>query len=195
MKSFDLAQRKKRLHRLIVAQSDIFAAYHACAFFLQNVKTLKDPLYEPLFLAIVVCYARPFVDSKGFGRLPRQWEHFQDGNLQAAHNDLLRIRHEIVAHSDAGVRKVQIVPPGATLEPLGGTSPKYGWIIETYRLAPSRFCEFFAVFRNIIDRLEKAILGELEGIFGKQPPILAPFPLLADTDLAKSEAGLSTWNK
>ena len=113
------SQRKKDLYRLLLARSDIGAANTACQLFLRTVSDLKDELYYPLFTAIVVCYARPFTANEPFGALPRKWAKFSDARSQSLHDDLLRARHELVAHSDATVRTAKIIPPDSFVGYLG----------------------------------------------------------------------------
>jgi hypothetical protein len=106
------SQVKKNLYKLMVAQSDIGAAHSAYKLFESNVKELSDKLYQPLFTAIVVCYARPFTNNQPYGALPDKWTKFDNPRQQSLHDDLIKARHEIVAHSDMSVRRASIVPPG-----------------------------------------------------------------------------------
>jgi len=170
MKPPDELRRRKALYKLIIAQSDILAAYTACDFFLKNINSLRDARYEPLFSAIAICYARPFVDNKSLGRLPGCWEKFGNKQLQKAHDDLLKARHEVVAHSDMKIRKVMFLPPGVTLAPLETAPDKWAWQIETYRFPIRRFYEFHALFVDVLHRIEDAIQAELVALYGKESP-------------------------
>jgi len=62
---------KKLFHKLAVARSDILAARAACRFFVEHVKETNHTIYYPLFVSVVVCYARPFSDNDTLGRLPK----------------------------------------------------------------------------------------------------------------------------
>jgi hypothetical protein len=104
--------KKKQLYKLVIGWDDINMAWHA----LQPLATGKShvPLYDPLFQAAVIAYARPFSDNDPFGPLPGKWSRFSDPRLQEVHDFLVRGRDEHVAHADAAVREVRIVPAGAT---------------------------------------------------------------------------------
>ena len=68
---------KKRLRKLVIANSDINSAYSACDHLKELVQPLireapRDPyapmrhaLYFPLLQAAIICYARPFTETRG----------------------------------------------------------------------------------------------------------------------------------
>jgi hypothetical protein len=174
------SERKKSLYKLIVAQSDILAAYNVCKLFLETVKKLGDDLYDPLLSAMVVCYARPFVDNKGFGPLPGCWRKYTEKRLQQAHDDMIRIRHEIIAHSDVDIRKVLIVPPSVKLGHLDLTSDRIAYAVDSYRIALSRFPDFHDVCVDILRRLHDAIEQEMAFLYGGKGLPSSEFPLTFD---------------
>ena len=101
---------KKNLYKLLVARSYITAALKACYLLLINIKELDDKLLYPLQTAVFVCYACPFTENKPFGKLPKKWTRFSNNKFKDAHDELIEARHEIFAHSDMSIRKIQIVP-------------------------------------------------------------------------------------
>lgn len=105
-------QRKKELYKLLIARSDITASLNACKMMIEVVDGMGHDLYFPLYSAIVVCYSRPFTNNKPHGSLPEKWYSFENKILDNAHKELLRARHELIAHSDMTVKMAMIVPPG-----------------------------------------------------------------------------------
>lgn len=104
--------KKRELYKLLVARSDITASLNSCKQLLEMVDGLGHKLYYPLFTAVVICYARPFTKNKPFGSLPEKWYKFNDAMLKEIHEDLLKARHELIAHSDMTVKEAYIIPPG-----------------------------------------------------------------------------------
>jgi len=95
------------------------AALEACKLFIDTVDSLSHPLYYPLYASIVVCYVRPFTKNKPFGAIPKRYSKF-DGlsELNELHKELLKYRHEFIAHNDMTLRKAIIVPEGVTFGKL-----------------------------------------------------------------------------
>lgn len=123
------SHQKKDLYRLLIARSDMHASLKASELIIKYVKNIKDEYLYPLTTSVVVCYARPFTGNKPYGPLPKKWSKFDNPQYQDIHNRLLQARHELFAHSDMNVRKVQIVPPNIPLGIDGGKelkSPEIG---------------------------------------------------------------------
>jgi len=110
---------EEELYQLIVGMSDIRAAQTTAEYAVTVVNDIKSPLWFPLLEAVVVSYARPFTANRPYGPLPKRWANFADPGQQKLHDDLVETRNKAVAHSDAAVRRVMIIPPGAQLMPLG----------------------------------------------------------------------------
>lgn len=106
------SRRKRLLYQLLLARSDISAAQSALEVFRRDVGAIGHPLYYPLVAAITVCYARPFTKNQPLGPLPSKWGRFSHPKAQQTHNDLMRARHQLIAHSDMEAREAKIVPPG-----------------------------------------------------------------------------------
>src|SRR2546428_6705031 len=120
---------KKDLYRLAAARSDVTGALRSAELMLARVSEMGDPLYFPLWHATVVAYARPFTRNKPHGSLPARWGRFEDEILQRTHDSLLHDRDKLVAHSDADVRRVNVIPPQIH---FGSVGPTAGLGISTY---------------------------------------------------------------
>jgi hypothetical protein len=132
---------REQLYQLIVGMSDIGAAQATADYAAKVVRDIQSPLWFPLLEAVVVSYARPFTANRPFGRLHPRWATFDDPRQQELHDDLIEIRNRAVAHSDAAVRRVVVVPPGAQVSPLTRVAKTSNFAITTDRLPPSRFAE------------------------------------------------------
>ena len=117
MTDFDLASADDRgtLYKLVVARSDFIEALFTARYVIANVHDPRDELWFPLQDAIVVSYARPFTGNRPLGSPAPEWSVFGDPKLQSLHDDLIELRHKTIAHSDAAIRRVLIVPPGVKL--------------------------------------------------------------------------------
>lgn len=153
---------KREFHKLAVAQSDLIHARAACRYFVEHVNDIAHTIYYPLFVTIVICYARPFTDSDTFGRLRKEWGRFSDQRLQRSHDLMLKTRNEVVAHSDAAIRRVRIVPAGVAYpfssssdKPVISQSP--GYMIDTYFLQPSHFTDALDTIYYVLDRLRPEV--------------------------------------
>lgn len=133
-------------------------------------------------VAIVVCYARPFIDNRGFGVLPKLWRIFQNPKHQSAHDLMIKARNEVFAHRDKEVAKVLIVPPGVA---FGGPKPssQVGFAIKTYWLKPSQIPLFRNTCADLGKRLLAAIEESLEQLYGGMELPNAKFPLRFDDGL------------
>ena len=143
-----LAYSAKELHKLAVARCDIVEARLACERMGQTVTGIDDPMYYPLFVMTVVCYARPFTNNSLLGRLGKKWTRFPDAPLQKMHRTLVKARNTLIAHSDGEVRKVQIVPKGYRVPGTDKVSQDHTCLVrklffplENFPLA-KRLCQF-----------------------------------------------------
>lgn len=168
---------KRQFHKLAIAQSDLIHARAACRYFVEHVHDIAHTIYYPLFVTIVICYARPFTDNDTFGRLQKGWGRFSDLRLQRSHDLMLKTRNEVVAHSDAAIRRLSIVPAGVSYpfnmspdKPV--ISQSHGYIIDTYLLQPSHFTDALDTIYYVLDRLrpEVARLFDLLYAYEALPP-------------------------
>ena len=176
---------KRQFHKLAIAQSDILNARAACRYFVEHVSDIAHTIYYPLFVTIVICYARPFTDNDTFGRLAKKWGTFSNQRLQRSHDLMLKTRNEVVAHSDAAIRQIRIVPAGVTY-PFTFTAKKpvisqsYGFMITTYVLEPRHFTDALDTICDVLDRLQPEVsrLFDLLYKYETLPP--RTFPLTID---------------
>lgn len=163
----ELTSRKRELYRMALARTDISEARTACDLFLDNVKTYSDPLYRILYAAIVVAYARPFIQSRTLGVLPSRWTKFSDPRLQGTHNTLISARNEIVAHSDVSKRPATVYPPGSTVGPIREPSESFGIAVNSYIFRPTSFADVHDTCTDLLNRLHTEIQNELEELYGQ----------------------------
>lgn len=73
---------------------------HVCEAKLQP----DSHLFSACVAGAVICYGRPFTESKGLGALPKEMQQFtgaaQQKELQTIHDTLLETRHKLAAHYD-----------------------------------------------------------------------------------------------
>lgn len=177
------SKQKKELYKLAAARSDFMSARKSCKIILERVSGLGDELYAPLFHAAIMAYARPFVDNKSTGVLSRHWSEFTDERFRKTHKDLIKTRHEIVAHTDSSVRSIMIIPPG--YKPVAGlpASEHLGLIINSYYYPRQRFIDCFDTCSNLIGRLNHRLDELLSQLYEHQELPLEPFPLVFDDGL------------
>jgi hypothetical protein len=171
---------KIELYRLTVARSDVAEAWNACELLLKRVKGMGDALYAPIYHAAVVAYARPFTANKPFGPLPARWSRFSSRRLQKLHETVLEDRNTFVAHSDADVREVSVVPP-SYLMPSGKSGGLTVQILTTYR-APDYFLALHEATVELSERFSERINELLDQLYGSGDLPLEPFALTFDND-------------
>jgi hypothetical protein len=168
---------KKELHKLVVARSDFLVCRKTCKLVLEKVSGFGDELYLPLFHAAVIAYARPYVDNKTTGVLSRHWTRFANPELQQTHDDLLKTRHELVAHSDSKARSIKIVPPGYRAVESLPASEHVGLTISSYYLPGKRFVDAYNTCGDLLNRLNPRIDELLSALYDDQQLPPEPFPL------------------
>src|SRR5437773_2561704 len=171
------SSKKRDLHRLAVARSDIAAALEACNLLLANVDHLGHDLYQPLFHAIAISYARPFTANRPLGSLPAKWSRYANPGFQEAHDQLLSVRNQFVAHSDQDERTVQIVPPYVTVPGANTHYDKVGVGVRTVVFPIENFVVVRDMCLDIGRRIEKAIDPLLDELYKDKVLPAAMFPL------------------
>lgn len=176
------SEQKRELHKLMLAQCDIDGARKTCEHLLTLIGShtsavtgshagVDHPLYYPLMEAIVISYARPFVNNDRLGQLKKHWATFSNKRFQTTHVRILAARNELVAHSDPFVRQVKIVPPGA--KRFDNKSKKVGFAINRYMFTLSEI----VVLRDAALDVSTRLLAEVERLLDE---------LYADMDLPKN---------
>ncbi|WP_242875906.1 hypothetical protein, partial [Stenotrophomonas maltophilia] len=100
------------------------------------------------------------------------------------HNDVIRARHEVIAHNDQNARKLTIVPPGAAPDDIVPMS-RIGIALklDTYYISGGLFSSLGQVCQYQIDRLNKAIDDALDELYeGRELPSES-FELTLDDEL------------
>lgn len=166
--------QKKMLVKLAVARTDILAACQVCDLLIQHKPDPHESLYAALNSALVVAYGRPFTTNKPLGALPAKWGRFANARHQELHEDLLRHRHQWIAHSDVGDRKVMIVPAGSRLAP--GEHPLHAAIaVETAMFADDVIPEIRNLCSDLYQRLHNETEKLVDAIY--PPGFYAPSPI------------------
>lgn len=153
---------------------------------LETVDGMGHELYSPLYSAIVVCYSRPFTNNKPHGALPSKWYSFEMEIHKKTHDELLKARHELIAHSDMTVKSAMIVPPGIE---MGGKSKKpiisdhIGVQTTFYYYARSFFKDSYALCLFQGSRISVEIDVLLEELYGGMELPNAPFEIKMDNGL------------
>lgn len=139
--------RKRAFYKAALARSDFLASLKACEVMIEHVKGYDHPLYYHLYTSAVIGYARPFVNSD-LGVLPSQWSKFKQPWMRDIHKQVIKARHEVIAHNDAQARRMWIVPPGvAPADQLPASSNGIVLKIEAYYInggfsSLARLCDF-----------------------------------------------------
>ena len=181
-KSLPRSKRKFNLYRLAVANKDVGAAEEICMSFLKYIFTTKEvaiPYHtsEAFIAAIVTSYARPFIQNDSDLQLPRKWREFNNPQFQDIHERMLKLRSEIYAHSDASIHPMTIVPAGYLSPRLGRKVPRTSMELGSITVPPESVRDFYAVARNLRERLEKTVFDEIEELYGGMDLPACPFPL------------------
>ena len=161
-----LAQSLATYQLLHVAQQDLSQA----AFFADHLRrqgwhaepwevSWQDYLHQGAYMtSMVVAYARPFTESRGWPKFPSRLLRL-DQEQKLLHKRLLQLRNEIYAHTDVAARKIRpIVFEG---------KPSAIEVLPPMRMSPS---ELLAV-RKLIFGIGEAVnirLEELAKLVGER---------------------------
>ncbi|MBI2039910.1 hypothetical protein HYT18_02460 [Candidatus Microgenomates bacterium] len=165
------------LYKLAIARNDITEALFTTRLFLETVKSIRDPNFQPLQDAIVIAYARPFKRNRPYGSLDKRWEKFDSG-IERLHELIIETRDTLVAHSDTLYRKVQIIPKGISNIPGIPTNEDIALIVSTKKIALDMFPRIEILCMDLGSRLNDEINDLLEKLFGNKQLPNEPFDLL-----------------
>jgi hypothetical protein len=174
------AKRRQALYRLAIARSDIKAAAEIAAYAEKYVPDMNE-LWIPLQDALVSAYARPFTSNRPHGPLANAWAKFSDPRHQELHRELIALRNELVAHSDASRRTVVVFPPNVPF--LDGREPlaRVTLAIGQTRRSPDFFKSVRELCDDLLGRLHAATEEQLQHLFGDTNRT-RPFDLLTGED-------------
>jgi hypothetical protein len=132
---------------------------------------------------VVIAYARPFTKNKLLGPLAAEWSKFANLQFQETHHDLIKSRHQFIAHSDEEVRKVEIFPLGAPVGKTRFKSGNVGITVRTIVFLPSRFLHIRDLCFDLGDRLERRVNSLLVELYAGRELPAEMFPLTFDEGL------------
>jgi|SRR5882724_758562 len=161
MITLDEQDPKHRLFsRLAIAQRDIGEARRAIQLIGEHHAAERGELYERLFAAGVIAYARPFIMARGYPALPRKFSRFEHRAFQTFHDELISFRNKFVAHCDAGDVKVQILPKGTQFRRSDGamfTVARHGTSVSTRWFRADGLLPFEELCAYQLERLSSEI--------------------------------------
>jgi len=182
--SLSRSKKKHYLYRLAVANKDVGAAEDICNAYIgiilgkpEGMEPMPYHVNEAFFLAIVTSYARPFQNNDSNLKLPKKWERFSTKQMQDTHNQMLQLRDEIYAHSDAAIHPMKIYPAGYYSQKLGRVIPRTSMEIEAITLSPQSVMDFRAVCKDLHERLETEVFLQIDRLYGGMDLPSCPFPL------------------
>lgn len=107
----------KELYKIQIAIIDIQAAKTSAYKLLEKFENfnsseaLNDSLFYPLLLSMVISYARPFSTNRPQGFLDREtYRNKLISELKNLHDNLIRIRNMVYAHTDGTLFRVRYIP-------------------------------------------------------------------------------------
>jgi len=102
----------KDFYKLAIALKDISDAKAILELIAERSLSYMDSLYQPLSNGFVVCYSKPFLHNKPFGKLESKWKAYKTTELLNAHKEILKLRNKLAAHSDASSHTAMFFSPG-----------------------------------------------------------------------------------
>jgi hypothetical protein len=186
------SRKKRDLYRLALAALDVRTAENYCNELFDSIdwksgKNIPFHLTDAFSAAVVVAYARPFVntnDSRSVGQLPKKWHLFSDPRLKETHDSMLRLRNDLFAHTDQTMSPMMITPAGVEMKGVGRPAPGTSWQIERRAIPPATtLVNFRNTCRDLRKRLEDAVIAATEELYGGMDLPRAQFPLRFDEGL------------
>jgi hypothetical protein len=178
------SRKKRDLYRLAVAALDVGTAENYCNELIDSIdwsKNIPFHLTDAFSAAIVVAYARPFVqtrDPRSVGVLPKKWHNFSNPQLQNAHETMLRLRDDLFAHSDQTMTPMSIIPAGVIMHGIGRIPARTSWQLGRRAVPPATaIVNFRNACHDLRKRLEDAVSEAIEELYGKMELPRAEFVL------------------
>jgi hypothetical protein len=147
---------QKRFLRLVSAHADIG---HAIEAFKVLQHAHSTPADYSLFLSMVVCYCRPFTESRGIGSLLCEYPEYPDWpepDMNVRHQRMMDIRNDFLGHSCIEGSKLFLLSPGSKHPVTGDTMTIYYYAIAKRQFlhpeyAPWLYKVIDALFRRLDD--------------------------------------------
>jgi hypothetical protein len=117
-----------------------------------------------LFLSMVVCYCRPFTQSRGIGSLLCEYPDYPDWpdpEMNVRHQRMMDIRNNFLGHSSIEGSKVLLLSPGSKHPATGDTMSMY-----YYAVAKRHFSrpEFSAWLYQLVDALFRRLHEDIRAV-------------------------------
>lgn len=181
-------RKKRNLYRLALAALDVGMAENYCDELIQSIDWDREKipfhLTDAFSAAVVITYTRPFVatrNPKSVGVLPKKWHKFSNPQLQNAHETMLRLRDDLIAHTDQTMTPMTIFPAGVMMHRISRAAPRTSWQLGRRAIPPTTtILNFRNVCRDLRKRLEDAVSEAIEELYGNMELPRAPFPLRFD---------------
>jgi hypothetical protein len=155
---------QKRFLRLVSAHADMGYAIEAFQV-LQSAHS--TPADYSLFLSMVVCYCRPFTQSRGIGSLLCEYPDYPDWpnpEMNLCHQRMMDIRNNFLGHSCIEGSNVFLLSPGSKHPATGDTMTMF-----YYAVAKRQFVhpEFAAWLYRVVDALFRRLDDDIRAV-GKE---------------------------
>lgn len=158
--------RHRQLKLLVLAVRDMGESNFVLE--LANSYENDAPLRKHLLAIAVIYYARPFITTRGFGKVSGKWERFEHSEMKKLHDFICSWRDAAIAHSEDELNDVEFIPKGSKLEMKSEdgqsatfTLPAHGEFYRgpqfpEQRVGPFiRLCEFQQTRMKAASNLEK----------------------------------------
>ena len=142
---------KKEFTKMVLASRDIRQTIGMCELMEAKVKELEDPLYFPLAIAAIICYAKPFTHSRNSTILNGTYSKFNTKAKVNLHEKILSMRNKAIAHSDADSFPISIYKEDADC------CTKFEYSIQYFALGIENFLILKEMCNDILEKIEKRI--------------------------------------
>lgn len=149
---------QNRLLRLISARADMEYASEAFRFF--QAASGASAGYH-LLLSMVVCYCRPFTQSRGIGSILCEYPgypDYADAEMNIRHQRMMDIRHNFSSHSSIQGTRAFLVAPHSRHPATGDICTDFGYAVAKRRFEHPQFAPWlYELVERFADRLEADI--------------------------------------
>jgi hypothetical protein len=182
------SRKKRELYRLALAARDVGTAENYCKELFESInwnnERIPFHLTDAFSAAVVIAYARPFVqtkDTRSVGTLSSKWHKFSNPKAQKTHETMLRLRHDLFAHTDQTLSPMTIFPAGVMMKKVGRPAPRTSWQIAGRAIPPEVvLLDYRSTCTDLRERLEAAVSEAVEDLYGNMDLPHAPFLLRFD---------------
>jgi hypothetical protein len=186
-KAHSRARKKREFYQLALADTDVRTAINVADDFIDLLNEWRRPklpyhLSEAFVAYIAVSYSRPFVQTRrsSVPVLPPRWGQFADKRLQRTHDLILRVRHELFAHTDPSLRKLMIIPAGVFMKEIGRIAPRTSYMMTAQTLPPTAIGELRVTCVDLQTRLQARLNELLDDLYGGMEMPQRKFPFRFD---------------